>query len=319
MTRQRILQIGSLTGSPTANAELAERYDVVKLWETADPLAFLRDHCQDIEVVTTSAVHGCTAQVIAALPKLRAICSWGVGYDSIDIAAAQARGVLVSNTPDVLNDCVADLAWGLLLACSRRIAWGDRYVRTNHWENKIGSLPLGTRVSGKKLGIVGLGRIGEAIARRGAGFDMQVAYHNRSPRPDVAYPYHASLIDLAAWSDFLVIATVGGPSTRNLINEPVLRALGPTGMVVNIARGSVIDEPAMVRLLSDGSLGAAALDVFAHEPKVPDALKEMNNVVLMPHVASATNETRRAMLDTLLENLASFCATSAVLNPVTTH
>ncbi len=316
MTKKRILQIGSLTGSPTANAELAERYAVARLWEAPDQQTFLREHCRDIEIISTSAVMGCTEKVISALPNLRAICSWGVGYDSIDVAAAHARGVVVSNTPDVLNDCVADLAWGLMLACSRRIAWGDRFVRANHWEQKVGSLPLGTRVSGKKLGIVGLGRIGEAIARRGAGFDMQVAYHNRNARRDVSYPYHASLTDLAAWSDFLVIATVGGASTRHLVNEPVLRALGPSGIVINIARGTVIDETAMVQLLTEGALGGAALDVFEHEPKVPDALKSMNNVVLMPHVASATHETRRAMLDLVLENIASFCATGKVLTPV---
>ena len=152
MTKQRILQIGSLSGSPTANAELAERYEVLELWKAPDQAAFLREHAQDIEVIATSAVIGCKAEVIAALPKLRAICSWGVGYDTINVEAAHARNILVSNTPDVLNDCVADIAWGLLLACARNIAWGDRFVRANDWENKVGMLPLGTRVSGKKLG-----------------------------------------------------------------------------------------------------------------------------------------------------------------------
>lgn len=316
MTKQRILQIGSLSGSPTANAELAERYEVLELWKAPDQAAFLSEHAQDIEVIATSAVMGCKAEVIAALPKLRAICSWGVGYDTINVEAAHARNILVSNTPDVLNDCVADIAWGLLLACARNIAWGDRFVRANDWENKIGMLPLGTRVSGKKLGIVGLGRIGEAIARRGLGFDMQVAYHNRNKRQDVAYEYKDSLVELAEWSDFLVIATVGGASTKHLINEAVLRALGPKGMVINIARGSVIDEQVMVKLLAQGALGGAGLDVFEHEPKVPDALKTMNNVALMPHVASATHETRRAMLDSLLDNLASFFATGKVITPV---
>ena len=177
-------------------------------------------------------------------------------------------------------------------------------------------ITLGTRVSGKKLGVVGLGRIGEAIARRGLGFDMDVAYHNRNPRSDVPYVYKSSLIELAQWSDFLVIATVGGASTKHLINEAVMRALGPKGMLINIARGSVIDEQAMVKLLSEGVLGGAGLDVFEHEPKVPDALKSMNNVVLMPHVASATNETRRAMLDCLLQNLESFFATGKIITAV---
>lgn len=316
MPKPRILQIGSLTGHPPADAELAQQYDVLQYWKATDPQAYLREHADSIEVIATSANIGCKSDVIAALPKLRAICSWGVGYDSIDVEFAQSRNVIVSNTPDVLNDCVADLAWGLLIAAARNIAWGDRFVRANHWENKIGSLTLGTRVSGKKLGIVGLGRIGEAIAKRGLGFDMEVAYHNRRARSDVDYTYMSSLVDLADWSDFLVIATVGGASTRGLINEEVLRALGPKGIVVNIARGSVIDEPAMVRVLSEGALGGAGLDVFDAEPKVPDALKTMNNVVLMPHVASATHETRRAMTDCLQQNLASFFATGKVITPV---
>ena len=316
MTKPRILQIGSLTGHPPANAELEARYEILQLWKASDQQAFLREHADSIEVLATSANIGCKAEVINSLPKLRAICSWGVGYDSIDVDVAKSRGIIVSNTPDVLNDCVADLAWGLLIACARNIAWGDRFVRANHWENKVGSLTLGTRVSGKKLGIVGLGRIGEAIARRGQGFDMDVAYHNRRARTDVPYKYVDSLVDLASWSDFLVIATVGGASTRGLINEPVLRALGQKGILVNIARGSVIDETAMVRVLAEGALGGACLDVFDKEPKVPDELKTMNNVVLMPHVASATHETRRAMTDCLLDNLSSFFSTGKVLTPI---
>lgn len=316
MTKPRILQIGSLSGHPPADAELASRYDVLQLWKATEPQAFLREHADSIEVIATSANIGCKTEVIEALPKLKAICSWGVGYDSIDIDTAQSRHILISNTPDVLNDCVADLAWGLLIASARNIGWGDRFVRENLWENKLGSLTLGTRVSGKKLGIVGLGRIGEAIARRGLGFDMNVGYHNRRARTDVPHQYFASLIELAKWSDFLVVATVGGASTRHLINEAVLRALGPKGLLINIARGSVIDEPAMVRVLAEGALGGAGLDVFDKEPKVPDALKTMNNVVLMPHVASATHETRRAMTESLLNNLESFFAKGQVLTPI---
>lgn len=316
MTQPCILQIGSLTGHPPADAELASRYQVLQYWKAADPHAFLCEHADKIEVIATSANIGCKAEVIRALPKLKAICSWGVGYDSIDVEAANSRNILVSNTPDVLNDCVADLAWGLLIASARNIGWGDRFVRANHWENKVGGLTLGTRVSGKKLGIVGLGRIGEAIARRGLGFDMEVGYHNRRLRSDVPHRYFESLIELAKWSDFLVIATVGGDSTRGLINEAVLRALGPTGILVNIARGSVIDEAAMVRVFTEGALGGAGLDVFDKEPKVPNALKTMNNVVLMPHMASATNETRRAMTDCLLENLTSYFANGRVLTPI---
>ena len=316
MSKPRILQIGSLSGSPVANAVVEERYDVLPLWKSSDQAAFLREQAQDIEIAVTSAVTGITAEVINALPNLKAICSWGVGYDTLDIEAAHARNIQVSNTPEVLDDCVADIAWGLLLACPRQIAWGDRFVRANHWENKTATLPLGMRVSGKKLGIVGLGNIGAAIAKRGLGFDMQVGYHNRRQRNDVAYEYFSSLIALAQWSDFLVIATVGGASTKHLINEAVLRALGPQSMLVNIARGSVIDEVALVKVLTESALGGAALDVFESEPKVPDALKTMDNVVLLPHIASSSVETRQAMLELMLNNIDTYVKTGKVVTPV---
>ena len=316
MTKPTILQIASLAGHPPANGELASQYEVLEYWKAEDKDAFLKEHAHRVEMVVTTANLGCGPAMLAQLPKLRVICSWGVGFDTIDLPGAQARNILVSNTPDVLNDCVADIAWGLLLACARNITWGDRFVRANHWENKVGALALGTRVSGKKLGIVGLGRIGEAIARRGLGFDMQVSYHNRTARSDAPYTYQASLLELARQSDFLVIATVGGPSTKSLINEEIMRALGPQGRLINIARGTVIDEPAMVRLLASGELGGAGLDVFEHEPNVPDQLKQLDNVALMPHVASATHETRRAMTDCLLENLHTFVTQGKVVTPI---
>ena len=316
MSTSRILQIPALAGSPGADDEIQRRYQAHQFWKIQDKEAFLREHGKDIEIVITSAMGGCRKELIDALPNLKAICSWGVGYDTIDVDAARARGIVLSNTPDVLNDCVADLAWGLLIASARRIGQGDRLVRANHWENKTATLPLGTRVSGKKLGVVGLGRIGHAIARRGFGFDMEVGYHNRSKRTDVSYTYFDTLVALAEWSDFLVVATVGGASTKHLINEAVLRALGPKGIIVNIARGPVIDESAMVKALQDGALGGAGLDVFEFEPKVPDALKQMDNVVLMPHVASATFETRAQMSRLVLENVDAFIKTGKVITPI---
>lgn len=315
MTRPRILQIGSLAGSPGADTRMRDLYDVIELWKANDRQACLQS-ATDVEVIVTTAGHGCKRDVIESLPSLKAICSWGVGYDSIDLEAARERNVLLTNTPDVLNDCVADEAWGLLLACARGIAHGDRHVRANNWEEKRGPLPLGTRVSGKKLGIVGLGRIGLAIARRGMGFDMDVRYHNRTQRSDVPYQYVDSLEELARWSDFLIIATVGGSGTKALIDRNVLKALGPNGIVVNIARGSVIDETAMIDLLASGELGGAGLDVFENEPKVPDALKRMDQVVLMPHVASATTETRKAMTDLVLDNIEAYFAGKPLLTPV---
>lgn len=315
MSKPRVLQIGSLGGSPGADSVLRESYVVIPLWEATD-----RDDClkkaADVEVIVTSAVHGCGADVINQLPNLKLICNWGVGYDTIDIEAAKTRDIAVTNTPEVLNDCVADEAWGLLIACARHIAQGDRFVRDNRWENNDSTLPLGTRVSGKKLGIVGLGRIGMAIAKRGLGFDMQVSYHNRQKRNDVDYTYTPTLKALAEWSDFLVVATVGGSQTRQLVNRDVLKALGPKGMIINIARGPVIDETAMVALLSSGELGAAGLDVFENEPKVPDALKQLSNAVLMPHQASATVETRQAMFDLVTQNLAAYFAGKPLITPV---
>lgn len=315
MLKPRILQIGSLSGSPGADALLQETYDVTALWQAPE-----RDAClaaaAGIEVIVTSAVHGCSRDIIAQLPHLKLICSWGVGYDTIDIDAAKSHGVAVSNTPDVLNDCVADEAWGLLIATARHIAAGDRFVRENRWENKDGMLPLGTRVSGKRLGIVGLGRIGLAIAKRGVGFDMQIGYHNRHQRTDVDYTYLPTLVELAKWSDFLVVATVGGSQTRQLVNHDVLTALGPKGIIVNIARGPVIDENAMAALLKSGALGGAGLDVFEDEPTVHDTLKQLSNTVLMPHQASATIETRQAMFELMTQNLSAYFAGKPLITPV---
>ena len=289
---------------------MADRYDVVELWKFPDRKAALAEHGKGITAIVTSANFGANAELINALPDLKAICSWGVGYETIDVAAAQARGVQVSNTPDVLTDCVADLAWGLLIAAARRMGQGERFVRSGQWGQIHGSIPLGMRVSGKKLGIVGLGRIGDAIAKSGAGFDMQVRYHNRRQRDDVAYGYEASLVELARWADFLIVATVGGAGTRHLVNQEVLEALGPKGIVVNIARGPVIDETALVAALEAGKLGWAALDVFEHEPR-PQALLGSDQAVLLPHIGSATLETRQDMENLMLENLRAFSRRAA--------
>jgi len=250
-----------------------------------------------------------------ALPDLQAVCSWGVGHDTLDLRAAAERGIRVSVTPDVLDDCVADLAWALLLSAARRTAVGDRYVKTGQWR-ALGQFPVATRVSGKRLGILGLGRIGEAIARRGAGFDMQVRYHNRSPRPQSPYGYEASLTDLAAWADFLVVACVGGAATRHLVNTEVIRALGPQGILVNIARGSVVDQAAALAALRAGELGGAGLDVLEQEPTDAAEFAELDQVSLMPHVGSATRETRAAMAELVYDNVTEFLRGGRLLTPV---
>jgi lactate dehydrogenase-like 2-hydroxyacid dehydrogenase len=294
---------------------LSRHFRVIELWKEADRQATLLAHQNHITALVTSAMTPTTAELIDELPALKAICSQGVGYDAIDVKHAQQKNIQVSNTPDVLNDCVADLAWGLLLACARKLGHAERYVRSDQWGTEV-SFPLGTKVSGKKLGIVGLGRIGLAIAKRATGFDMEVRYHNRNPRNDVKWDYEASLVDLAEWSDFLVIATVGGASSRHLIDRHVLEALGPQGIVINIARGTVIDEEALVEALSAGKLGGAALDVYDVEPNVPDALKKMDNVVILPHIASATHETRRAMANLVLDNVDAYATTGQVITPI---
>jgi len=264
--------------------------------------------------VATSARYGADRALIEALPSLKVIASFGVGTDTIDLDAARARGVAVSNTPEVLNDCVADLAFGLLLDVARRLSAADRFVRRGDWLE--GGFPLATKVSGKKLGIVGLGRIGAAIAKRGGGFDMTVRYHNRRPVEGSPHGYEASLPALAAWADFLVVACSGGPATRHLVSAEVIDALGPQGFLVNIARGSVVDEAALVAALLAGRIAGAALDVFEHEPNVPPALFGLDNVVLLPHIASGTHETRQAMADCVLANLTSWFDDGRLLTPV---
>jgi lactate dehydrogenase-like 2-hydroxyacid dehydrogenase len=312
MPAPQILQVGPL--APQFNATLQEQFGAEPLWQHEPALAWARDHGAEARVLVTSARFGCSADLIAALPRLEAIVSFGVGYDSIDLGAARARGIQVSNTPDVLNDCVADLAFGLLIDAARGIAHADRFVRGQQWLR--GAFPLTMRVSGKRLGILGLGRIGEKVAQRAAGFGMEIAYHNRHARTDVPWRHEPDLAALAAWSDFLVVSCVGGPSTAGLVSREVIDALGPKGILVNVSRGSVIDEPAMVQALVDGRLGGAGLDVYHEEPDVPPALLALDNVVLAPHMASATHETRAAMGALLLDNLQAFLTTGKVLTPV---
>ncbi|MGK9063789.1 2-hydroxyacid dehydrogenase [Stutzerimonas chloritidismutans] len=306
-----ILQLGPLTDR--FNRALAAEHEVLRYWDT-DTNAMLEKQAERIDIIVTSARFGCTTALMDRLPNLRAIISFGVGYDAIDVTAAHARGVVVSNTPDVLNECVADLAFGMIIDCARQMSRADRFVRAGEWPS--GGLPLATRVSGKRLGIVGLGRIGEAVAKRSSGFDMQVRYHNRRPVKDSPYGYEGDLVELARWSDFLVLTCPGGESTRNLIDTPVLEALGPSGILINVARGSVVDEPALVQELLEGRLGGAALDVYAREPDVPAALLGLPNVVLLPHIGSATEETRLAMEELLFANLRAFLERGAVLTAV---
>ena len=306
-----ILQLSPLM--PAHDAALAERYTVHRLFDAPDPAALLASHGALIRGVVTGGGTGISADVAAQLPALEIVAINGVGYDKVDVTEARRRGYRVTNTPDVLTDDVADLAIGLIIAVMRQMVLGDRHVREGKWP--AGELPLGTKVSGRRFGIFGLGRIGLAIARRLEGFGGTIAYSSRTRR-DVPYAYHDSLTGLAAASDVLILAVAASVETRGVVDCAVLDALGPQGVLVNIARGSVVDEPALVLALAEGRLGAAGLDVFADEPRVPAALWAMPNVVLMPHIASATHDTRAAMGDLMLANLDAYFTGGALPTPV---
>lgn len=314
MKTHRILQAGRLL--PTLEARLAAAFDTVLLAEQGDPAAFLAAHGTGFEGFVTSAGVGFTAATLAALPDLSVISSFGVGLDKLDLAAAKARGIAVGYTPEVLNDCVADLAMALLLDVARRVSEADRFVRRGAWTTPgAKSFPLARKVSGAKLGIVGLGRIGQTIARRAGGFEMEIRYHSRRPVEGVPWVHEPALLDLARWCDFLVVITAGGAGTRHLIDAAVLDALGPRGFLVNVARGSVVDEAALVRSLVERRIAGAGLDVFEHEPEVPAALLALDNVVLLPHIASGTEETRQAMADRVFDNLQGYFREGRLVSP----
>ena len=315
MMTPRLLQNGRLP--PALEAELATLYDVHPLWAEPDVPAFLARHGREFVGLVTSAAVGADATLIGALPRLRVIASFGVGLDLIDLDAAARRDVAVGFTPDVLNDCVADLAFALLLDVARGVSAADRHVRRGGWLSA--RWPLTTRVSGKRLGILGLGRIGRAIAWRGAGFDLDVRYSSRRPVEGVSWRFEPSVVELARWADFLVIAAAGGTATRHLVSAEVLDALGPQGFLVNIARGSVVDEAALVDALVAQRIAGAGLDVFENEPNVPPELFGLDNVVLLPHLASGTHETRKAMADLVRDNLHAYFSTGRLLTPAPLH
>lgn len=310
----RVLTVGPL--KPSLTEALLAHHDALVLPEGDERDAFLALHGESITAVVTSGRSGVDAQLMGRLPNLGAIVHFGVGYDGTDIDAARSRRIGVSNTPDVLTDCVADLAVGLLIDTLRKVSFSDRFVRTGRWATH-GDMPLTTQVTEKRVGIIGLGRIGSAIADRLSGFRCPISYHNRNEITDSRYAYASSAQSLAGGVDILIVATSGGPESRHLVDREVLAALGPQGYLVNVARGSVVDEEAMVEMLSNGQLAGAGLDVFAHEPTVPDALRRLDNVVLLPHVGSATVETRAAMEALTLANLEQFLADGTLTTPVT--
>ena len=311
MPAAEILSVANLP--PFLMQPLEAAYTVHQRVHETDPAAFAKVAPQ-IRAIAASGESKVGAELIAQLPALEIISVMGVGYDGIDVAAAMARGVMVTHTPGVLNDDVADLAIALMLAWARQIPKADRFVRAGQWSQ--GPLPLGRKVSGARLGIVGMGRIGQAIAHRAAAFGMRIAYTARSAKPGLAHAYLPNVEALAAESDYLVVITPGGAGTRHLIDAAVLKALGPKGCLVNVARGSVVDETALIEALRAGTIAGAALDVFEAEPNVPQALRDMDNVVLVPHIGSATAQTRHAMADLAFANLHARLTGQPVRTPV---
>ncbi len=308
-----VLRVGAF--ERTFDAELAARYEIPELPAGPQRAKFLAERGAGVRVVVTSGPPGVDAGTMAALPNLEVIVNYGAGVDSIDLGEAKRRGIGVSNTPDVLSDSVADTALGLILMTLRRFGAADRYVRAGRWARE-GPFGYARDVSGLQVGILGLGRIGSAIATRLLGFGCAIAYHNRHRIDGSPYRYAESPLKLAESVDVLVVATTGDDTTRKLADRPVLEALGPDGYLINIARGSVVDQDALVELIAGGGLAGTGLDVLVDEPDVPARLLDLDNVVLFPHIGSATARTRRAMALLAIRNLESYLDSGELVTPV---
>ena len=299
---------------PATMAQLDEAYTVHRYYDTADKDAFIAGFADRITAAATAGHEGMTVALMGKLPKLKIISCFGVGVDGIDVSAARKLGIAVTNTPDVLTECVADNALALVLATMRRTVFNDKYVRAGSWLK--GGAPLADKVSGNKMGIIGLGRIGKAIAKRAEAFGMKIAYHTRNRQTSVDYDYYDKPAQLARDVKILVVACPGGKETERIVSREVIEALGKDGYLINVSRGSTIDESAMVEALVAGRIAGAGLDVFVAEPKVPEALFKLDNVVLQPHVSSGTHWTRAAMGQLVVDNLAAYFAGKPLLTQV---
>ncbi|VAW16869.1 D-3-phosphoglycerate dehydrogenase [hydrothermal vent metagenome] len=295
----------------SCESEICEKFDATRLYEQKDPERFLRDNGKEFRAI---AGYGVDVALMDRLPNLKMIANFGVGYDGIDIKAAAKRSIAVSNTPDVLNDAMAEITIGLMICLSRKIIPADNFVRKGKWTQS--NFPLQSEIKGKVAGIVGLGRIGKEIALRCEAMKMQVVYFGRTNQKDQPYQYFNDLVKMAENCDWLIVATPGGKETNKMVDASVLDALGKNGFLVNIARGSVVDEISLVKKLEQGELAGAGLDVFDDEPNVPPALFEMDNVILSPHQGSATRGTRNAMGQLLVANLDAFFAGKPLLTKV---
>nr|PZN45665.1 MAG: 2-hydroxyacid dehydrogenase [Pseudomonadota bacterium] len=299
---------------PLIEEGLTKHFTLHKLAEVGDETAFFREVGPRIRGVAAGGAGKADRALIEKLPALEIIANFGVGYDGIDVKAAAERGIIVTNTPDVLTGEVADLALGLLLATVRQIPQVDRYLRAGKWLEK--PYPLTTTLRERKIGILGLGRIGKAIARRCEAFDLEIAYHGRRRQDDVPYRYYDNLVDMARDVDVLMVVAPGGDATYHIVNEEVLNALGPNGILINVGRGTVVDEKALIAALRDGRILSAGLDVFENEPHVPAELIAMDHVVLLPHVGSASVYTRNAMGQLVVDNLVSWFEGKGPKTPV---
>jgi hydroxypyruvate reductase len=292
---------------------LEREFTVHQVWQEADKIGALRPVAAGVRAVVTNAMTGLSAEVMDALPRLEICAIMGVGLETTDLGAARARGIVVTTTP-VLYDDVADLAVILALCACRRIVEADRFVRSGRWLE--GRIAPARKFSGKRAGILGLGRIGTALASRLQGFGLSIGYYDPLPKPRLPYRAYDSALALAQNSDVLFLCAAGGHGRGHIVTAEILDALGPEGVFVNVARGWLVDDAALVRALKDGRLGAAGLDVFEHEPQVPEALIGLDNVVLTPHIASNTEETMRAMGECVLDNVRSWFAGKGAVTPV---
>ncbi|GGK52422.1 2-hydroxyacid dehydrogenase [Salinarimonas ramus] len=313
MTKPTILMPSRMM--PLVVERLAARFHLVRLWEEADREAWLAAHGGSVRGIAAGAHHRIDDAFMGRLPHLEIVASFGVGYDHVDAHAAARRGVVVTNTPDVLTEEVADLTLGLLLATVRRLPQAERYLREGRWKAQ-GSFPLSPTLRTRTIGILGYGRIGKAIARRLDAFGVTVVYHGRRRQEGVPHRHYDSLVEMARAVDTLICVAPGGAGTRHLVSTQVLEALGPDGVLINVGRGSVVDEAALIAALDKGTILTAGLDVFEDEPNVPAALLARDDVVLLPHVGSASVHTREAMGALVVDNLVSWFEGAGPLTPV---
>ena len=313
MARPEVLEL--IDVHPGTTARLDQAYALHRLWQAGDQKSFLAEVAPRVQAAVTNGIVGMKGDLIEALPALEIIGVFGVGVDAVDLAVARARGVRVTNTPDVLTEGVAELAIALLLAVARRVPFNDRFVRAGRWP-KEGDPALASSLAGRRLCIVGLGRIGRRVAELAEAFGMVICYTGPRRKDDATWRYYDDLVGMAREVDCLMVTCKGGSDTAGLIGREVIEAIGPEGWLINVSRGSVVDEGALVDALVSGRLGAAGLDVFAREPRVPEALLGLDNVVFQPHQGSASEETRAAMGRLVLDNLEAHFAGRPLLTPV---